>query len=126
MSYKDLWDQATIDVVKFLRSSGFVSDDTIAVDGRKVSPRRVLLTLLSPNEPRTAIGCLIVNAFGTRGGKPAKTTYCLGPICYSDVYHAPCTAYSTAIPASIVAQMLSDGLIGQKGVCRRKRSPRVR
>lgn len=116
MTYKDSWDQATIDVVKFLRSSGFASDSTVTVDGRKVSPRRLLLALLSPNEPRTAVGCLMVSVRGNLGGKPAEAAFCLGPIYYSDTYRAPCTAYSTAIPASIVAQMISDGRIEQKGV----------
>jgi len=116
MTYKDSWDQATIDVVKFLQSSGLASDSTVTVDGRKVSPRRLLLSLLSPNEPRAVVGCLMVSVLGSLGGKTAEAAYCLGPIRYSDAYRAPCTAYSTAIPASIVAQMISDGRIGQKGV----------
>jgi len=116
MSYKDSWDQATIDVVRFLRSSGFASDNMVTVDGRKISPRRLLLALLSPDEPRTAVGCLMVSALGSLGGRPAEAAFCLGPIYYSDTYRAPCTAYSTAIPASIVAQMISEGRIEQKGV----------
>jgi saccharopine dehydrogenase-like NADP-dependent oxidoreductase len=116
VSYKDSWDQATISVVRFLRSSGLGADGIITVDGNRVSPRRVLLALLSPNEPKTAVGCLMVKASGTRRGKHAETNYCLGPIRYSDAYRAPCTAYSTAMPASIAAQMLSKGLIEQKGV----------
>ena len=116
VSYKDSWDDATISVVRFLRSSGFASDSTVKVDGKDVSPRKVLLSLLSPNEPKSAVGCLQVTALGERKGKPAKVSYRLGPIYYSDKYRAPTTAYSTAIPASIVAQMLSKGLIEQKGV----------
>jgi len=116
VTYKDSWDQATIDVVKFLRSSGFASETTVDVDGRKVSPRKVLLALLSPNEPKSAVGCLTVTATGKKGGRPANVAHCLGPIYYSDVYRAPCTAFSTAIPASIAARMLSKGLIEQKGV----------
>lgn len=116
VTYKDSWDQATIDVVKFLRSSGFASDKMITLDGRKVSPRKLLLTLLSPNEPRTIVGCLMVSVLGKSGGKPMEAAFCLGPIHYNDTYRAPCTAYSTAIPASIVAQMISGGGIGQKGV----------
>jgi saccharopine dehydrogenase-like NADP-dependent oxidoreductase len=116
VSYKDSWDQATITVVRFLRASGFASDSTVEVDGKEVSPRKILLTLLSPNEPKTAVGCLMVTALGRRTGGPAKVSYCLGPIYYSDRYRAPTTAYSTAIPASIVAQMLSKGLIDEKGV----------
>lgn len=116
VSYKDSWDPATINVVKFLRSSGFAHDGTIEVDGREVSPRKVLLALLSPNEPKTAVGCLTVTVFGKRRGRFTEVAYSLGPIHYSHAYRAPCTAYSTAMPASIVAQMLSKGLIEQKGV----------
>ena len=116
MTYKDSWDQATIDIVKFLRSSGFASDNAVTVDGKRVSPRRLLLALLSPSEPRTAVGCLIVSALGNLEGRPAEAAFCLGPIYYSDRYRAPCIAYSTAIPASIVAQMISEGRIEQKGV----------
>ena len=116
VSYKDSWDEATINVVRFLLSSGFASDDAIEVQGTRVSPRKVLLALLAPNEPKTAVGSLVVTALGKRGGRPAKVAYCLGPIRYSDAYRAPATAYSTAIPASIVAQMLSKGLIERKGV----------
>jgi saccharopine dehydrogenase-like NADP-dependent oxidoreductase len=116
VTYKDSWDQATIDVVKFLRASGFASDGPIPIGGTKVSPRKVLLTLLSPNEPKSSVGCLKVVASGRRGGRRAEVTYILGPIYYSDVYGAPATAFSTAMPASIVAQMLSKGMIEQKGV----------
>jgi saccharopine dehydrogenase-like NADP-dependent oxidoreductase len=116
VTYKDSWDRATIDVVNFLRSSGLASSEEIVVEGSKVSPRKVLLTLLSPNEPKSAVGCLVVKASGRRGGKHTQVTHHLGPIRYSDMYHAPCTAYSTAIPASIMAQMMSNGLIEQKGV----------
>jgi saccharopine dehydrogenase-like NADP-dependent oxidoreductase len=116
VSYKDSWDQATISVAKFLLSSGFASDIPITVGGTKVSPRRVLLTLLSPDEPKNSVGCLTVTALGKLRGKSVQMTYCLGPIYYSKVYHAPSVAYSTAIPASIGAQMLSKGLINQKGV----------
>jgi len=115
VSYKDSWDQATIDVVRFLKASGFGSDEAITVGGSKVSPKKVLLTLLSPNEPPTSIGCLKVIVSGRRTGRRAEVTYCLGPIRYSKVYRAPATAYSTAIPASIAAQMLSKGLIEQTG-----------
>ena len=116
VTYMDSWDQATIDVVKFLQSSGLASDKTVTVGGRKISPRKLLLGLLSPNEPKAAVGCLLVSVLGSLGGKPAEATYRLGPIRYSDTYRAPCTAYSTAIPASIVAQMISDGRIEQLGV----------
>ena len=116
VSYKDSWDRDTLSVVSFLRSSGFASDEPVVISGNEVSPRRVLLALLSPNEPKSAVGCLKVLVRGKRNGRREDVTYCLGPIRYSDVYHAPCTAYSTAIPASVVAQMLSRGLIEQKGV----------
>jgi len=116
VSYKDSWDQATIDVAKFLLSSGFASDRRVRVEGLEVSPRKVLLSLLSPNEPKDSVGCLMVHARGRRDGRDATTTYCLGPIRYSRKHRASATAFSTAVPASIVAQMLGKGLIDQKGV----------
>ena len=116
VSYKDSWDQATINVVRFLLSSGFASDATIDLDGREVSPPKVLLTHLSPNEPETSVGCLLVTGRGKRKGRAAETTLCLGPIRYSRRYRAPSVAFSTAIPASIAAQMISKGLITQRGV----------
>lgn len=116
VSYKDSWDEATISVARFLLSSGFASETPIELGGRKVSPRKVLLTLLSPNEPKASVGCLLVVARGRLRGKTAETTYCLGPIHYSEKYQAPSVAYSTAIPASIGAQMLAEELITQKGV----------
>lgn len=116
VSYKDSWDQATMSVVRFLLSSGFATEATIDLDGREVSPRRVLLALLSPNEPKTSVGCLLVTGRGRRKGRAAEATLCLGPIHYSRRYRAPSVAYSTALPASIAAQMMSEGLITQKGV----------
>jgi saccharopine dehydrogenase-like NADP-dependent oxidoreductase len=116
VSYKDSWDQATINVVNFLLSSGFASDSKVKIEGKEVSPRKVLLSLLSPNEPKDAVGCLTVTARGKRNGRNSKITYCLGPIYYSKRHRASATSFSTAMPASIVAQMLGKGLIEQKGV----------
>lgn len=116
VSYKDSWDDATINVAKFLKASGFASDKKVEVGRTSVSPRRVLLSLLSPNEPRSAVGSLLVNVVGIKNGKPEEVTYRLGPVGYSKRYKAPVTAYTTAIPASIVAQMVSKGLVEQKGV----------
>jgi saccharopine dehydrogenase-like NADP-dependent oxidoreductase len=116
VTYKDSWDEATISVVEFLRASGFASDRKVTVDGVRVSPRRLLLALLSPNEPEGAVGCLLVIATGRVHGREGQVSYCLGPVKYSGKYRAPVTAYTTAVPASIVAQMLSKGLIHQRGV----------
>ncbi len=116
VTYKDSWDEATINVVEFLRASGFASDRKVAIDGMRVSPRRLLLALLSPNEPEGATGCLLVRVTGRMHGRGEEVAYCLGPVTYSKKYHAPVTAYTTAIPASIVAQMMSKGLIQQTGV----------
>ena len=116
VTYKDSWDDATMNVVKFLRDSGFASDKKVRVGGAMVSPRSVLLSLLSPNEPRSAIGCLLVKVAGSKRGRRTEVTYRLGPVGYSERFRAPVTAYTTAIPASIVAQMVAKGLVEQKGV----------
>ena len=116
VTYKDSWDDATLNVAKFLRASGFASDRKVKVGGARVSPRSVLLSLLSPNEPRSAVGCLLVEVAGSKNGKPVEVTYRLGPVGYSERFRAPVTAYTTAIPASIVAQMVSKGLVEQTGV----------
>lgn len=116
VTYKDSWDDSTMSVVKFLGASGFASDQAVNVGGATVSPRRVLLSLLSPSEPRSAVGCLLVKVSGVKGGKAVEVTYRLGPVGYSRRFRAPVTAYTTAIPASVAAQMVSKGLVGQKGV----------
>jgi saccharopine dehydrogenase-like NADP-dependent oxidoreductase len=116
VSYKDSWDKDTLSIVHFLRDSGLASRDEVEVRGRSVSPRDLLLTLLSPNEPKGTIGCLKVQVVGRKGESSSSSSYLLGPVSDSKEGRATVTQYTTAIPASIVGQMLANGSVEEDGV----------
>ena len=116
VSYKDSWDSDTLGVVRFLKDSGLASQDRTEVDGSMVSPRKLLLKLLAPSEPEGTVGCLKVQLTGRKDGTRASKSYFLGPVTGSKRHRATVTPYTTAMPASIVGQMLAKGGLQEKGV----------
>ncbi|MFD0693546.1 SDR family NAD(P)-dependent oxidoreductase [Paenibacillus sp. GCM10027628] len=117
ITYKDTWDPATIEKIKMLDEMGLI--DTNELEDGTV-PRRQLVSLLSKvlakkEKPVWGTDSLLVEVKGWKNGN--RTTVRLELLTrYQDEWAASPTQYATAIPASIVAQMLLKGEITEKGV----------
>ncbi len=117
ITYKDTWDPATIEKVKMLEELGLV--DTNALEDGTV-PRRQLVSLLTKvlakkENPVWGTDSLLVEVKGKKNGN--QTTVRLELLTrYHHEWEVSPTQYATAIPASIVAQMLLKGEITEKGV----------
>ncbi|HEW94326.1 hypothetical protein DRN84_03660 [Candidatus Geothermarchaeota archaeon] len=116
VTYKDTWDESLFPVVEFLRKSGLVRKDVIEVMGCKVSPQKVLATLIKPEESRNEVGALRVELKGYEGGVYVRRIYFVGPFRYRDDWKAGVTAVSTGYGASIGLQLLAEGYVPRKGV----------
>ncbi len=116
ITYKDSWDESVFPIIEFLRDIGLTKREPIDVMGCKISPQKVLASLVKPWEPEDLVGSLKVELIGCLGGVRKKLTYYLGPVGYSKEYEASVTAYTTGIGASIGVQMLAQGYVPRKGV----------
>ncbi|MET3289210.1 UNVERIFIED_CONTAM: saccharopine dehydrogenase-like NADP-dependent oxidoreductase [Brevibacillus sp. OAP136] len=117
ITYKDTWDPATIEKIRMLQELGLV--DTAELEDGTV-PRRQLVSLLSKvlskrEKPVWGKDSLLVEVVGKKNGNDARVRLEL-LTGYHEEWGASPTQYATAIPASIVAQMLLKGEITEKGV----------
>ncbi|AOH54627.1 hypothetical protein ABE28_009720 [Peribacillus muralis] len=117
ITYKDTWDPDTIEKINVLNELGLI--DTKAMEDGTV-PRRQLVSLLSKvlaakEKPIWGKDSLLVEVKGIKNGNP--TTIRMELLSgYQEEWDASPTQYATAIPASIVAQMLLKGEITEIGV----------
>ena len=117
ITYKDTWDSATIEKINVLNELGLI--DTEAMEDGTV-PRRQLVSLLTKvlstkEKPVWGKDSLMVEVKGIKSGNP--TTVRIEVLTgYQEDWDASPTQYATAIPASIVAQMLLKGEINEIGV----------
>jgi len=117
ITYKDTWDPATIEKIKMLEELG-LTDTNELEDG--TVPRRQLVSLLTKvlakkEKPMWGTDSLLVEIKGKKNGN--QTTVRLELLTrYQEEWGVSPTQYATAIPASIVAQMLLKGEIMEKGV----------
>jgi len=116
VTYKDAWDDSLFPIIEFLRESGLVRKDEIDVMGCKVSPQKVLASLIKPEESKNEVGALRVELKGYEGGIPVRYIYFIGPFTYSESFRAGVVALSTGYGASIGVQLLAKGYVPRKGV----------
>lgn len=116
VTYKDAWDDKLFPIVEFLRESGLVKREEIEVMGCKISPQKVLATLMKPEESKNEVGMLRIELRGFEGGIPVKHVYFIGPFTYYEPWKAGVTAISTGYGASIGVQILAKGYVPRKGV----------
>ncbi|OCA87184.1 saccharopine dehydrogenase family protein [Pseudobacillus wudalianchiensis] len=120
ITYKDTWDPETIEKIKTLTSLGLLETDPVEIAGNSVSPRRQTVSLLQTvlakkEEPIWGKDALLVEVKGMKNGN--KTSIKLELVTdYQPKWNVSATQYATAIPASIVAQMLLNGEVTEKGV----------
>jgi len=117
LDYKLALSPETAKALKFFLEIGLTSQRPIKVKQREISPRDFLLKLVSAAPEvgqKNAIACK-VELEGLKKNRKTKITY---DICVEqyDKWGVSSVSYATAIPFSIVAQLLGKGEVKQKGI----------
>lgn len=120
ITYKDTWDPDTIEKIKTLDSLGLLQTEPVEIAGNHVVPRRQTVSLMqtvlaAKEKPQWGKDALLVEVKGIKDGNKASVRLELVTDCQDD-WGVSATQYGTAIPASIVAQMLLKGEVTEKGV----------
>ncbi len=118
VSFKINYEPELVDLVRSLDAAGFTAREPIAVNGTQISPRAMLLAVLSrqaPQKPARDVEALRVVVVGReRGRRVAKTIEAWTRYTIQPPLSA--VARDTGFPASIAAQMLARGEIHGTGV----------
>jgi lysine 6-dehydrogenase len=120
ITYKDTWDPATIDKIRVLRELGLLDEESVQVAGKEVIPRRQTVSLMqtvlaAKEEPVWGKDVLLVEVKGIKNGNQSSIKLQLRTDPHEE-WGVSATQYATAIPASIVAQMILNGEVTAKGV----------
>src|SRR5208337_2372478 len=120
---EDMWEKTLrypghAEKVKLLRALGFFSQSKVDVEGAQVQPRKfaakILEQKLSDKKPKDIVA-LRIETTGTKDWKITKQVYTM--LDFSDKTRGITSmARTTAYPASIVAQMLLNKHVKEKGV----------
>ncbi|KXH83790.1 saccharopine dehydrogenase family protein [Sporosarcina sp. HYO08] len=120
VTYKDTWDPATIEKVRTLDALGLLDEEPVQVGGQEVVPRRQTVSLMQTvlakkEQPVWGTDALLVEVKGIKNGNPStvKMQLLTEP---NTEWNTSATQYATAIPASIVAQMILNGEVTEIGV----------
>ena len=119
-SFRAAFDDVFIHQIRFLIDAGFASPEKISVDGMKVAPKNVTAAVMGKwlPEPGTKIRdveLLRVKLCGKKSGRKLhKVLYCATRS--NKKHNIPAGTYDTAVPASVVAQMIAHGRIHATGV----------
>ena len=104
--------------MKLFRTLGFFSPSTITVEGTEIQPRKftakILEQKLSDRRPKDIVA-LKTQTYGTRDKKRTRQIYTLLDCC-DKKRGITAMARTTAYPASIVAQMILNKYLKEKGV----------
>ncbi|MEM3730937.1 MAG: saccharopine dehydrogenase family protein [Candidatus Bathyarchaeia archaeon] len=120
---KEMWEKSLrhpghVEKIRLLKDMGFFDEKTIKVGKAKVSPRAVTAQLLEsklkqPNVPDIVV--MHIKVFGKKGNGRFSYIYQVFDRYDSDG-KVTAMARTTAYTTSIVAQLLANGLIKEKGV----------
>jgi len=120
ITYKDTWDPETIEKIKMLTTLGLLEPEPIQIGEETVSPRRQTVKLMqsvlaNKEKPNWGKDALLVEVKGVKNGNKASVKLEIITD-YQKEWNVSPTQYATAIPASIVAQMILKGEVTEKGV----------
>jgi len=107
-----------VEGVRLLRELGFFDEEPLEVEGRRVSPRLLTARLLERSLRRPEVGdllAMIVEVRGEAGGEASGYSYYVLDR-FDRTSGVTAMARTTAYTASIVAGMLAEGAIKEKGV----------
>ncbi|MBI2583344.1 MAG: saccharopine dehydrogenase NADP-binding domain-containing protein [Candidatus Aenigmarchaeota archaeon] len=105
--------------MEFLIDAGFASDKEIGIGKSKIKPRDFTAKIMDRWIPKDVkvkdIECLRVEMKGKKSGRKKQLIgYCLTKS--NKKYNIPAGTYDTAVPPSIIAQMITGGKISKRGV----------
>jgi len=120
---RDMWEKTLrypghIEKIKLLKALGFFDEKAIEIDNFNVSPREFTATLLErrlkrPEVPDVVV--MLVEVSGVKNGRRLRYTYQLLER-YDKAHEVTAMARTTAYTASVVAQLLGESDIEEKGV----------
>jgi len=104
--------------MKLLRTLGFFSDKDIDLDGRKVQPKKLTSKILEEKLTRKKQIDIVVLRCETRGKKDnRRVMHNFDLLDFQDTKQSvTAMARTTAYPASIIAQLILQGKLKEKGV----------
>lgn len=96
---------------------GFMNSKEIDIDGKKVSPRRVLEKLLENNLPPSGKDATLIRVMvdGWKGTESRKIEYEVVDL-FDDSTGLTSMMRTTSFPAAVTALMMADGRITERGV----------
>ena len=96
---------------------GFMNSKKIDIDGKKVSPRRVLEKLLENNLPPSGKDATLIRVMveGWKGTESRKIEYEVVDL-FDDSTGLTSMMRTTSFPAAVTALMMADGRITERGV----------
>jgi saccharopine dehydrogenase-like NADP-dependent oxidoreductase len=107
-----------VEKVKLLKDLGFFSDDPIAIGDKLVSPKFMTARILEKSLWKPEIEdllALLIEVNGTYNGKKQGYRYRILDY-YDRSKNVSAMARTTAYSASIIASMIADGTISEKGI----------
>jgi saccharopine dehydrogenase-like NADP-dependent oxidoreductase len=107
-----------VEKVKLLNDLGFFSDDPIAIGDERVSPKFMTARLLERSLWKPEIEdllAMLIEVKGSKNGKNQGYRYRILDF-YDTSTNVSAMARTTAYTASIIAAMIADGTISEKGI----------
>jgi lysine 6-dehydrogenase len=122
MDYKTLRYPGHCQHIKTMADLGLMDEAPRVIDGQTIRPRDVFAAVISERlnaerngwDPRDVV-VVLVTLEGSRGGQPVHLRYELIDH-YDEATGLTAMMRTTAFPVSIVAQMMGDGAISERGV----------
>jgi len=119
MKEKTLRYPGHIELMRVFRETGLFSKEPIGVEGGRVRPLDVISALMFPKwtygEGEEDLTVMRVFADGTRDGRRVRMQWDLLDF-YDGASRATSMSRCTAFPCTVVARMIAEGRVGQKGV----------
>ena len=119
----DMWEKTLrypghAEEIRLLEAMGLFKDEKIKVEGVKVSPRKLMVKLLEQTLQKPEVKdfvALRVEVWGVKNGEKTGYTYHMLDKC-DEKRGITAMARTTAYPMSIVAQLILNGAIIEKGL----------
>jgi lysine 6-dehydrogenase len=119
----DMWEKTLrypghAEKIRLLKDLGLFGENSVALEGANVSPRKLMVKLLTEKLWKPEIEDIVVLKVEVSGVKNRKQTRYVYNLLdhYDRRQRITAMARTTAYPASIVAQMILNGAVKEKGV----------
>jgi lysine 6-dehydrogenase len=117
LDYKTIRYPGHCEKIKTFLDFGFADETKTKIEGYSIAPRDVFVSLLTKNVPTKGEDVVLLKVIsqGTKNGKKRLREYLM--IDYYDTKHnITAMMRTTGYPVAIIAQMLENGMIQERGV----------